>query len=977
MAKLRAPYLYTSTRLNLDQAHAQSTIELSLRKDGSHDRRPHNDIQIGSDSSQFTREHLSTESSLHFRSHEHSPRSFLWRLLDDRKALELQAVDLSQDQNQKDEAILTLLLRFPAAIRPFCIAFADHTEKDALNVFAITRDDELWTLTLHRDLFVHAKHTETLELDWCRVSKPSMFAVTTPYRLFSSTARELFVSMKDGSIVRLTRKVGEEGGKWHDAVYSERQWSSSFLKWRSGPTVKFGDMELEPTAAVAVTSTSFDEDDAHLITVCLNHNLRIWNLKTGKISAELDILGEEEQKYLIAANQRQLLQLVDMPGRQEQYVVTYSPKHHQFKFWAIFDAEAGRQGIREMRPGMEYKPLIEALMDTAVWNMEEFHLRPSRGTKQTELWIRVRSGQSSQVFMVSFDPFDFGHKLHEVSSEYVKACWEQDWVAVYPGQQTLEALDKISPLSGADAEDIVKATQMPEITERWVQFLFYPGRFTIPLLETALHTYLTASGRQLSTTSREPLKDRIVKAVWTQAAKPGHGRPHSIDHDARARWQSFYGIVRDLHKRASDAVAFAVDPHDQIPWLVTADSVAPIRECSELEKTGANTEIVHALPTPKLALYSFAPADDESMSEAVEDEDETLVGNLYYMAHTLRSLLPSSFQETLKQVIRDDLTSEPKAVRKRIQDLQRKTGLLEELSEEDNERFDDVIAEFGGYQAFHTDVFHELLEKLEESEKGRHQEEQITRYGSKLAIRIAQETVALNTDVLLDLLATILYLEGSFEVEELNAAIKGSSDAGEMEVDNESPAFDIEGLFGKIMGMLRENIILDFLTSNIRKERTKPRRKSTDTSPAAARAGETAAPVYASTLLQSIFIGDWRDVRAPEEDISPTRLMTYHTRAWLTKLDVGQYESFCAHVFADLVRHGDMGLAEQFLPWVPVTGWSSYLRGRLYLEKHEYDQASEWFGKAAGDLGKFPLSSLWEATGANADEWNSKAKVRC
>jgi hypothetical protein len=381
--------------------------------------------------------------------------------------------------------------------------------------------------------------------------------------------------------------------------------------------------------------------------------------------------------------------------------------------------------------------------------------------------------------------------------------------------------------------------------------------------------------------------------------------------------------------------------------------VAPIRECSELEKIEANTEIVHALPTPKLALYSFAPADDESTSEAVDDEDETIVGNLYYMAHTLRSLLPSSFQEILKQVIRQDLTSESKPTRKRIQDIQSSTGLLEELNEEDNERFDDVITEFGGYQAFHTDVFKELLEKLEEAEKGRHQEEQITRYGAKLAIRIAQETMALNTEVLLDLLATVLYLEGSFEVEELAAAIKGSSvDSAEMDIDDSSPAFDVEGLFSKIMDMLRENIILDFLTSNIRKERTKPRRKSTDTSPVATRASE-AAPVYASTLLQSIFIGDWKDVRAPEEDISPTQLMTYHTRAWLTKLDIRQHESFSAHVFADLVKHGDTRLSEQFLPWVPVTGWSSYLRGRLYLEKNDYDQASEWFGKAAGDLCKW------------------------
>jgi DNA repair protein RAD51/nuclear pore complex protein Nup160 len=953
MAKIRAPYLYTETRLHLDQAHANSTIDISLSKTGNHDRRLYNDVHIGSDETHFTRAHLSTEASLFFRSDERCPRSFLWRLLDDRRVLEIQAVDLSQDLKQKNEAILTLLLRFPAAVRPFCIAFADAEEKDALSVFAVTTSDELWTLTLARDVFVHAKNSETLAMDWCKVTKPSMFAVTTPFRLFASTARELFVSMKDGQVVRLTRKSGEDGSKWHDAVYAEGSWGTSFLKWRSGPTVKFGDLDLEPSAAVAIAPTSFDEDDAHLITVCLNHTLRIWNLKTGRISAELDILGEEDQKYFIAANQRQLLQLVDMPGRQEQYVVTYSPKHHQFKFWAIFDAEAGRQGIREMRPGMDYKPPVETLMDTAVWNMEEFHLRPSRGAKQTELWIRVRSGQSSQLFMLSFDPFDFGHKLHEVSSQYVKACWEQDWVAVAPGRQTLDALDKLSP---TETSDLLPGTEVAELTERWVQFLFYPGRFTMPLLETALETFLVASGRNLPSSTREPLKDRIVKAIWSSAAKPGAGRRHSVDYDAKARWQSFYGIVRDLHKRGSDAVAFVMDPYDQIPWLVAANGVAPIREASQIEKIEANAEIVHALPTPKLAFYSFAGAEDDDKSEAVDAEDESIAGNLYLLAHNLRSLLPSSFQSTFRRAITEDLTTESsKSVAERIHDLKSETSLLEELSEEDNDKFDDVVKEFGGYQAFHTDVFVELLDKLLEPEQGRHQDEIVTRYGSKLAIRIAQETVALNTEVLLDLLATLLYLEGSFELEELVAAINGLPEdtVDTMQVDEASPVFDVPFLFEKIMNLLRENIILDFLTSNIRKERTKPRRKSSiGDSPVNARAaGEVSAAVYASTLLQSIFIGDWKDVRAPEEDMSAAQMLTYHTRAWLTKLEVGQYESFTAHVLADLVKHGDVDLAETFLRFVPVTGWSGYLRGRLFLERNDYEQAAEWFREAADAMG--------------------------
>jgi hypothetical protein len=221
MTKLRAPYLYTETRLNLDQGHAGSTVDITLPppvKNTSVFSHPPqakrtvvSDIQIGSDEATFAREHLAVDASVYFRRDGRYPRSFLWRLLDDRKALEIQSVDLSQDQNEKTEALLTLVLRFPAAIRPFCVGFGDPDEKDALNVFAITTTNELWTLTLHKDFFVHLKSTEALTLEWCKVSEPSQFKLTKPYRMFVSNARELFVSLEDGSVVRLTRKAGDDG----------------------------------------------------------------------------------------------------------------------------------------------------------------------------------------------------------------------------------------------------------------------------------------------------------------------------------------------------------------------------------------------------------------------------------------------------------------------------------------------------------------------------------------------------------------------------------------------------------------------------------------------------------------------------------------------------------------------------------------------------------------------------------------------
>jgi hypothetical protein len=170
-----------------------------------------------------------------------------------------------------------------------------------------------------------------------------------------------------------------------------------------------------------------------------------------------------------------------------------------------------------------------------------------------------------------------------------------------------------------------------------------------------------------------------------------------------------------------------------------------------------------------------------------------------------------------------------------------------------------------------------------------------------------------------------------------------------MEVDG--VAFDAQAIYSQVMERLHEEILLEFLLSNVRTERISTKRKSIGESPDIRREIKE-QPSYSSTLLSSMFVGDWENVKAPEEGMSPTTLPTYMTRAWLSQLHADQFETFTAHVLADLIKHGDTGLANEFLPFVPLTGWSSYLRARLCLETNSLDQAKYWFKKSAYSMCK-------------------------
>jgi hypothetical protein len=221
-SRSQAAYLYTETRLNLDRAHAASTVLLELPTSSSLPSRTpprrHVLLQDGrsrgstaGDEASFARAHLAGDAGVFFRRADRYPRSLLWRLLDGRCLLEVQSVDLAQDVGERDEASLTVQLRLPAAARPHAVAFADPDEIDALAVFVVTVAGELYSVLLHRDMFVHLKASKAPPPDWCAVFAPPALRIKEPFKLMAHGAHQLFLSLSDGGILKLDRKTGSDG----------------------------------------------------------------------------------------------------------------------------------------------------------------------------------------------------------------------------------------------------------------------------------------------------------------------------------------------------------------------------------------------------------------------------------------------------------------------------------------------------------------------------------------------------------------------------------------------------------------------------------------------------------------------------------------------------------------------------------------------------------------------------------------------
>ena len=154
---------------------------------------------------------LASEASLHFRPTGHSyPRSILYRVVQNRKVLELQAVDLQHD-GTKTDALVTLRFDFANQIRQGAIAFAEAEREgaaDALVVFVPTLVGELFTITLRTEAFVKSGYltdTGAGSPDWCKRYVPNAFTLKTPFKLLAKSETELWASMNDGSLSRLER----------------------------------------------------------------------------------------------------------------------------------------------------------------------------------------------------------------------------------------------------------------------------------------------------------------------------------------------------------------------------------------------------------------------------------------------------------------------------------------------------------------------------------------------------------------------------------------------------------------------------------------------------------------------------------------------------------------------------------------------------------------------------------------------------
>ncbi|KAK4560553.1 hypothetical protein LTR86_005750 [Recurvomyces mirabilis] len=911
----------------------------SLLRAGS--KRTFDHISSSHDEDTYARKHLATEGSLFFRSTTRSPRNILWRLLDDRKVLEIQGVDLVKDQEHKNaDTWLTFRVEFKHEVLEKGVQFADAEETDALVGFVLTAGKELITLTLKRDLLTRPSVPTDFDSSTCVQKYTSSFLTARqPYRFHAVSSLELLVSLADGGLIRLERKGNESGSLWRETFFSEGGWRGTLtLKglnpFAGRPTVKYGSVELDPTA---IADMAKSPDGKFVWTVSLDHYLRAWSTATGRIVLKQDLLGGNEDQrnrnpYTMSAEQGRLLQIVQLALPEEEgavsrmdqddkyAIIVHSPREHEFKIYDVtYTTSVDGESIhaQDLQPSTRLIPPVDELMNTNIWHLEHFHVQPGAAWQETQFWIRARSGALCKTFRTQLDLLD-----NDDSALNIAGVWSRSWSTVDTGPLTVDALRLCADFPGEDAITDGAVTS----SERWLQFLFSPGRFTLPSLGTALYMYRKARGLSSTSSSRglqtteAPLQERLTSAVTAKVllGRSANDQPdyQRYQADIHSQWRAYFAVLSHLHARRHEPVGFAFDGTTELPWSVCADFVAPIRSCSDFELREANTE----LPYDDSDIGQVHP---HLLSTIYPDDESVYLSRLLTAAKELRQELSPEAKQLIRSTAhRDCMTlSQDPPEQSRTQSLFNTWNLDEEVTPDVFDDLNAAVENLGGLTSLKNENFERLLDWLDEGldVSGPKEHRLLARYGADMTLAIAREMVLRAESTVLDLLVVVVFVAGGLE-EPLDAE------------------FDAEELYVNLLARYKRIRLLGWLLEHERETTLL--------------IGEGTTITENVTILEDIHLSRWRAVAAEQTPL-PQRL-TLWTALWLSSLrlddEVG-WEELTTHILTRLITKNEPDLGTDFLSFCSKSTDSSiYIHARLHLLTGRLAQASRDFHSAAEGL---------------------------
>jgi nuclear pore complex protein Nup160 len=920
--------LYVETSAHLEPSTSDSVVTLSIP--------PANSLQLRSgapvsrigkspvtayakNEPTYATRFLASQGSIYFRRAKTYPRTFIWRLLEGNNTLELRCADLARSEHEVDEAYLTIRFEAQDLILPGGVALSDVEEQDVLYIFLITSNKELQTLAVPLDFFRKAEASHVDRRSWCKTFVPSSFTIDTPHRLHAHTPFELFVSLDSGRLQRLTRKAENDGSHWIQDNFDDKSWGASLrgmVKWQSSQSIPYDSRYLSQTTANAMIASS---DSTHLYTICLNHTLRVWSLTTGKLVASKDLLDRAIQSQdphtILSPATPSFLRLFKAGMMDHSILITYSPYNEgQFKFWDVRGGLTEPLSIEDKFPDVILRPPDPDPSGNTIWSLSGFELRPGSIDEPTELWVLWRNNNFGQVYSLHFDLGDLSQ------------AWTTNWV---------KAQSSIS--RGADAPDLVK-NDTCGVTEKWLEFLFWPNRYPTSVRETSLYIYEEAMHMKPTTSGKDrPLQERLCASI-ASAVKLRKYSESELDYarfasDTDKEWRNYWRIAEAINAKRRSPISLAFDAYTDMAWVLQSDQCCGIRECNDLELVRYNQSLQHLESITSVRWPHRKGLTEDSLSL------QRMAQLLDIASSFSRSFSPELTMDC-ESALRSELLEEPEhPLPYRINDFYERCCFGDAIPNETYEKVLHGVEAIGGLEIMGAELIPAILSLLPGHFRGSHTALRSTIFGSVIVDAGLDDTITMGRQVVYDLFVLVIFLE-----------------CEENQDENRSEKFDAPDMFKIMLDILREYEKKMWLLSHVRNVPVEFSELSMDSPVEHKPKSSTSrveSPTQRVTLLRDT---KGKDVKPQPAVGSPQSYllteMLSDVEVWVGGASEISSDDGCVWIECDLIVHGNIALAGEFSRFQPNTPWSTYVKGRLCLARSEHEQAASYFGKAAYPLGE-------------------------
>lgn len=922
--------LYTETAFEVTSATSASTTEFQIpRKNGSFDRsrsppkRQSRRKDFPLDEQAFVAQHLASESSVYFRQSKSYPRTFLWSVLDDARILQVQCADLARSETDTKEAYFVLRFEFQDPIIHRGVTFADLENGDDLHIFVCSNKNEIFNLQIPPTAFRDPSNLRSRSVQsWCKPLDSSSLKLHTAHHLYAATPLEIFISFTNGKLQRLKRRSGDD--TWVEDNYDDRSWGASLrgmVSWRGPQAIEYASGHIDLRTAQSMVASS---DGIHLFTVCLNHTLRVWHLPSGNLVASKDLLDKKRDpndRTHLNPKEDAHLQVFKLPLQRYPVLLTYTPQDGgQFKFWDIKGSLTDTITLEDKYPGVRLSAPDPDPSGNTVWTLIGFKLEPGNDVQPGRLWVLWRNHNYHQLYNCQFEFAD------------IAASWKSNWVKC----ATKSSQKRLAP-------DLVRSDHQ-DIVSKWLDFLLSAGHYSEAVLRTALSIYEDATHKATTTPQADlSLRQRLCTVIAAKVPLRKYG-DSELDFDrfitdTDTQWRNFHRIVEKVNDTRIAPLSLVYDSFSEMVWIPMSGKLCAIRECSKLELLQQN-EI------EDMGGLEDACARTWPHRKVSSDDGDTFsdLATLVSAARAFRESFPPELSNNFVAAIEEDISTTPQhIVPTRIIDISDNLGLSDGISDDIFNQLETNLEAFGGCTGINNEVFLAILDLLPNKTNTVKSALRTTLFGSLLLSNGIVEQFEAVQQLLLDLLALAVFVEGEFNQE-----------------DSKIPSFDASELFNHITPLLKvceRNLWLSKHSRRVPLEFL-----GTAGHPNTAR--RTPEIQDQQTRVVSIFEDTLGKAVRPQPAVEKPQLFLVteqlaEIQSWASGEDSITAEDGAVYLQCDLLKQEEFELAADFLMFQPSTSWSSYVKGRLGVGVGQYDMAANYFrkasyglshGKAVGDL---------------------------